>query len=76
MTERIKRDPLLAAIDVFLKAHDMGETYFGTIACGNSTLVPRLRAGGGCTRNTEEKCFDFMANYEPRKKWSRKKTAA
>lgn len=51
---------LLADIDAFLEASQMGESYFGKAAASNSELVPRLRAGGRCWPETQEKVRAFI----------------
>lgn len=55
-------DPLLSDIEEYLAARNMGETYFGKVACGNTMLVERLRNGGDVTRKTEAKIRGYMAS--------------
>lgn len=41
---------------------EMGESYFGKAACGNSELVARLRNGGRVWPETEAKIRAFLAS--------------
>ena len=52
---------LLAEIEAFLSATQMGASYFGKKATGNSEMVPRLRNGGRVWPETERQVRDFMA---------------
>lgn len=54
---------LLAEIRQFLKATDMGESYFGKLAVGNSELVSRLKAGKTVTLRTAERVREFMRTW-------------
>lgn len=51
---------LLVQIEAFLKESNMGASYFGKKATGNSELVRRLRTGKGCTLKTMAKAQEFM----------------
>lgn len=51
---------LIDEIRSFLAKTEMGPSYFGKAACGNSELVERLEAGGTVTLVTAEKIRDFM----------------
>lgn len=52
---------LLAEIEAFLSATQMGASYFGKRATGNSEMVARLRNGGRVWPETERQARDFMA---------------
>lgn len=52
---------LIQEIEKFLAAQDMGASYFGKKAVGNSEVVPRLRDGGRVWPETEAKIRSFMA---------------
>lgn len=51
----------LTEIRAFLNETDMGPSYFGKAACGNSELVERLEAGKTVTLVTAERVREFMA---------------
>lgn len=51
---------LLKEIRKFLKRTNMGPSYFGKAACGNSELVDRLENGRTVTLVTAERVRDFM----------------
>lgn len=51
---------LLQDIEAFLSEQEMGASYFGKVAVGNSELVPRLRRGGRVWPETEVKVRSFM----------------
>lgn len=51
---------LLQEIEAFLSDQEMGASYFGKVAVGNSELVPRLRRGGRVWPETEAKVRSFM----------------
>jgi hypothetical protein len=53
---------LLLDIEAFLAETGMGPTYFGKRACGNASLVPRLRDGKSVQLETAEKVRDFIAS--------------
>ncbi|BEV47317.1 hypothetical protein [Afipia carboxidovorans] len=52
---------LLTDIREFLEQSQMGPSYFGKAACGNSELVERLENGGTVTLITAERVRSFMA---------------
>lgn len=52
--------PILAEIEAFLVKADMGATYFGKRAVGNSELVRRLRAGRDILTSSEKRIRTFM----------------
>lgn len=52
---------LLQEIEAFLSETNMGESYFGKKATGNSELVARLRGGRRIWPETEIKVRLFMA---------------
>jgi hypothetical protein len=51
---------LLTEIDSFLADAEMGPTYFGKLAAGNSNLVGRLRAGRPIQSDTIERVEEFI----------------
>ena len=53
---------LLAEIREFLSSTDMGRSYFGKLACGNSEVVSRLEEGKTVTLATAEKIRSFIAS--------------
>ena len=52
---------LLAEIEEFLSATDMGSTYLGLSAANNGHIVKRLRAGGDVHATTAHLLRKFMA---------------
>jgi hypothetical protein len=56
---------LLTDIEAFLKASQMGPSYFGKASCGNSEVVERLRNGNTVTLVTAERIRDFMRQRAP-----------
>ena len=52
--------PLLEQIEEYLAAHNMGASYFGKKATGNSELVARLREGGDITGKTAQRVREFL----------------
>lgn len=52
--------PLLSEIESFLSETEMGPSYFGKVATGNSELVMRLRSGRRVWPDTEAKVRAFM----------------
>ena len=54
---------LLAELEAFLSATQMGASYFGKRATGNSEMVARLRNGGRVWPETEQQARDFMAAH-------------
>lgn len=54
---------LLTEIDAFIAETDMGVSYFGKVASGNSELVQRLRSGGRVWPETQDKVRTFMKRY-------------
>lgn len=54
---------LLTDIRVFLQHTNMGPSYFGKAACGNSELVTRLVKGGRIWPDTEAKIRAFMRQH-------------
>lgn len=61
-------DDLLADIRRFLAETEMGKSYFGKIACGNSELVDRLENGRTITIATADKVRDFMATERAKRR--------
>lgn len=57
-------EPLLPKIERHLARTGQGPTMFGKQACGNTMLVQRLRAGGGCTVETYLKVMDYLSKHE------------
>jgi hypothetical protein len=55
-----KQTNLLAEIDAFLSEFQMGVSYFGKTAVGNSEVVARLRSGGRVWPETAGKLRAFM----------------
>lgn len=60
----MKLEPILPHIERHLAETGVGPSYFGRKACGNSELVSRLRAGGGCTVETYIKVMEYIARHE------------
>lgn len=61
---RMTLEPLLPQIERHLARTGIGASYFGRKACGNSELVSRLRAGGGCTVETYLKVLDYLSKHD------------
>lgn len=59
---------LIQEIEKFLAAQDMGASYFGKKAVGNSEVVLRLRDGGRVWPETEAKIRSFMMQNAVRKR--------
>lgn len=57
-------EPLLPKIERHLARTGQGATAFGKKACGNTMLVSRLRAGGGCTVETYLKVLDYLSRHD------------
>lgn len=55
---------LLNEIKQFIARTNMGPSYFGKAACGNSELIRRLEAGGSVTLRTMERVRAFMAAHK------------
>lgn len=55
----------LAKIEQYLSRTQMGPSYFGKRACGNSELVSRLREGKSVTLHTAEAVELFMRENPP-----------
>lgn len=58
--KQIQHPALLSAIEAFIAANPMGESYFGKKAVGNSELVTRLRDGRFVSPATEKKVRSFI----------------
>ena len=56
---------LLAEIEEYLEARQMGANYFGKQAVGNSDLVPRLRRGGRVWPETQDKVREYIKLNQP-----------
>lgn len=54
--------PLLTEVDAFLAEARMSETTFGRLAVNDGKFVARIRSGGRCWPETEEKARAFMAS--------------
>ena len=59
--KQIQHPELLSSIDAFLASTQMGETYFGKQAVGNSEIVARLRKGGFVSPVTEKRVLEFIS---------------
>ena len=57
-------NPLLADIERFLTETNMGPSYFGKVAVGNSEVVHRLRAGKRVWPETEVKLRAFIVAHK------------
>lgn len=55
---------LRAEVQAFLKRTDMGPTYFGQLAAGNTRLVERLEEGRTVTLQTAERIRKFIESHE------------
>ncbi len=60
MNTQIRHPKLLNAIESFLAATGMGETYFGKKSAKNSEIVDRLRSGGRVWPETEAAVIEFI----------------
>lgn len=58
---------LLSEINAFLAETEMGVSYFGKIASGNSELVHRLKNGGRVWPETADRVRCFMKEYRSAK---------
>lgn len=58
---------LLREVREFLEESGIGPWYFGSAACGNSSLVKRLEEGGTVTLETAEKIRTFIADWRREK---------
>lgn len=58
-------ESLLEEIEAFLTKSDMGVSYFGKVAAGNSELVTRLRNGSRVWPETAEKVRAYISKHDP-----------
>src|SRR5690606_23915426 len=58
-----KKNPLLASITAFCRAHDMAESTFGRRAVNDGKFVARLRDGARVTPETWERVTAFIARH-------------
>ena len=57
-------EQLLKEIDRFLERYPMAESTFGKMAVNDGKLVRRLKEGGRCWPETEDRIKEFMRSYE------------
>lgn len=65
MSKQLHHPELLRDIEAFIKSQDMGASYFGKAAVGNSELVKRLRDGKRIFQDTEERVRAFIRDRSP-----------